>query len=69
MEDPVMCKCGGTPEVYTQFPVQKQMYKGEVECKQCGAYVIGVQWHWTEDDAAKEAIEAWNEKMEENNDR
>ena len=64
MFDPVCCKCGHMPEVYTQFPVAKAMYKGFVECPECGEIVWGFQWHYDKDNAAEDAVEAWNEVME-----
>ena len=60
IDDLMNCKCGATPEIYTRFPVAKQMYQGVVECANCGVYVRGKQWHWDEDHAVDEAIEEWN---------
>ena len=65
MEECAKCKCGGTPEIYTRFPISKQMYKGEVICPDCGEQVLGAQWQWNADDAAQDAVEEWNKMMKE----
>ena len=65
MEDVKRCKCGGEPEIYTQFPVAKQKYRGLVECPKCGEQVWGIQWHWDKDSAAEDAVEEWNKVMPE----
>lgn len=57
------CKCGATPEIYTRFPVAKQMYQGEIYCPKCGEQVLGKQWHWDAEHAVDEAIEEWNMQM------
>lgn len=63
IDDLMNCKCGATPEIYTRFPVAKQMYQGEVYCPECGEQVLGKQWHWDEDSAVDEAIEEWDMQM------
>ena len=63
MIEPVKCRCGGTPETFTQFPVSKQKYKGEVICPDCGMRILGAQWTWSEYDAVEDAIEEWNKAM------
>lgn len=61
MTEPMRCfKCRAEPEIYTRFPVAKQMYQGEVYCPECGEQVLGKQWHWDKDHAVDEAIEEWN---------
>lgn len=62
-DDAATCKCGHKPEIYTQFPVAKQMYQGVIECPVCGEYARGVQWHWDADSAIEDAIEEWNKKV------
>lgn len=68
MIDPVRCKCGGKPEMYTGKHIATQKYIGVVECQDCGKYVYSVQRHWDEDSAAKDAVEEWNKKMGEDHD-
>ena len=59
-----ICKCGGVPEIYIIFPIQKQMYQGYVECRDCGETIDGVQWHYDKDHAAEDAVEEWNKVMD-----
>ena len=63
--EPNPCKCGGCPEIYTQFPINKQKYQGIVECPNCGNYVRGITWAWTKYDAVTDAVEEWNKVMPE----
>lgn len=58
------CKCGGTPEIYTRFPVSKQMYQGEVCCPECGEQVFSGRWHHDKESAIDDAVEEWNKEME-----
>ena len=39
-EDCKICNCGGIPETFARFPVDKQMYQGEVCCPECGEQVF-----------------------------
>ena len=65
MIEPNACKCGHMPETFTQYPVSKGMYRGFVECPECGETIYSHQWHDDRDDAAYDAVEAWNEAMPE----
>lgn len=60
IDDLMNCKCGATPEIYTRFPVQKQMFRAEAICPACGAYVQTKRWYWNRKDAIYDVIEEWN---------
>ena len=53
------------PEIYIRIRLQTPKYQGVVECPECGESVYGVQWHWSKDDAAEDAVEEWNKAMPE----